>query len=148
MQEAAMLEGILTSSNKSGIGEGLGVRGRPPASIGNINYPGAGGMPSNADLQRMIKQRSSDDGGSLNQSALQHHKQMTESDFRATAGEVDLNDRLIDSPKQRKYVPLLSKKLSKNAHGSSENVILTDTNSQNSAARAAAGHYELRQAST
>ena len=62
-----MLEGILTSSNKSGIGEGLGVRGRPPASN---NYPGAGGLPSNADLQRMIKQRSSDDGGILNHSAL------------------------------------------------------------------------------
>ena len=38
----------------------------------------------------------------------------------------DINDRLIESPKTRSYVPLLSKKLkSKNAHGSSENVLQT-----------------------
>ena len=47
-------------------------------------------------------------------------------DFHAS-GE-DLNDRLIESPKQRQYVPLLSKKLKKTNHGSSENVIATVAN--------------------
>ena len=34
-----------------------------------------------------------------------------------TSGE-DLNDRLIESPKTRSYVPLLSKKANKTTHGS------------------------------
>ena len=37
----------------------------------------------------------------------------------------ELNDRLIESPKTRSYVPLLSKKLKKGAHESSENVLAT-----------------------
>ena len=124
-----MLEGILTSStaqNNNTVGDGLGVVGGPPAStlIPTTNmYPGSSTLPSQHDIEMMIKQRSSDDGGSLNQSALLQHQ--TEVDFRASAGEVDLNDRMVDSPKQRKYVPLLSKKLNKTGHGSSENVIAT-----------------------
>ena len=75
MQDASMLEGILTSSNQGGVGEGLGVIGGPPAAINSSNvYPGAASLPSNADLEKMIKQRSSDDGGSLNLSALRHNK--------------------------------------------------------------------------
>lgn len=35
----------------------------------------------------------------------------------------DINDRMLDSPKSRSYVPLLSKKLKKNGHGSTENVM-------------------------
>ena len=35
----------------------------------------------------------------------------------------DINDRLLESPKTRSYVPLLSKKLKKTGHGSTENVI-------------------------
>jgi len=35
----------------------------------------------------------------------------------------DINDRMLESPKTRSYVPLLSKKLKKTGHGSSENVI-------------------------
>jgi len=41
------------------------------------------------------------------------------------AMEESLNDRLADSPNNRSYVPLLSKKLKKTNHGSSENVIRT-----------------------
>lgn len=50
--------------------------------------------------------------------------------------EESLNDRLADSPKNRSYVPLLSKKLKKTNHGSSENVIRTIQNTnENSSVR-------------
>ena len=34
----------------------------------------------------------------------------------------DINDRILESPKAKSYVPLLTKKIKKSANGSSENV--------------------------
>ena len=105
------MEGMLSSSNGP---TDLGVIGVTPALINSNtnNYSGTG------NKNMMLR---SDEMAMNAQSALQQPS--GEMNFHAT-GE-DLNDRLIDSPKQRKYVPLLSKKLKKTNHGSSENVIAT-----------------------
>lgn len=73
-------------------------------------------MPSKQMINEMMMRH---EGGGNSQTV--GTQQATDSEFRQTAE--DLNDRLIESPKQRQYVPLLSKKLNKNnTTNSSENV--------------------------